>query len=255
MGMHFFEGQKNNVVALMSELTDGAMGSSTNDGPDGSDMFKRSRVRFLNRHGLNAAHMVMGGFAHGSNAAIVERAKYNGRVPDTDVLVTSEQQTILAGVSADCFIVLAYFPGLFNTKLPGKSVVGLAHAGWKGIVGGVVPELVHAMRSQGAFARDMMISVTPGVRDCCFVVKDDENGIRNFSGYTNFCRRDERGRYHVNLPGILRRQLLDHGLDQGNIHISEDCTACDKAKGKYFSWRRDGRPGGYQMLSLISLRG
>ena len=253
--MHFFEEQKNSVVALMSELADGAMGSSTNDGPDGSDMLKRSRVRFLNRHGINVEKMVMGGFVHGAKGAIIERAKYNGRVPDTDGVVTNEPQTILAGASADCYIVLAHFPGRLNIRLPGKSAVGLAHAGWRGIVGGVVPALLRAMKSQGAFARGTMISVTPGIRDCCFVVKDDENGIRNFSDYPDFCRRNERGRYHVNLPGILRHQLLGQGIDQGNIRVSEDCTACDKSRNKYFSWRRDGRPSGYQMLSLIGLCG
>ncbi|HEY4523403.1 MAG TPA: polyphenol oxidase family protein [Candidatus Paceibacterota bacterium] len=252
--MRFFEEQKDDVVALMSELTDNAMGSSTNNGPDGSDIFKRNRIRFLNRYGLQAENMIMGGFVHGAEAKVVERARYNGRVPNTDILITSERLTILAGASADCFIIFAYFPGWLNIRTPGKSVIGLAHAGWRGITGGVVSKLISGMKSQGADPSNLEISITPGIGDCCFTVKEDENGIKNFNSCIDFCWRDERGQYHVNLKGILRHQLLTWGVSQKRLNSSEDCTVCEKNKGKYFSWRRDRRPG-HQMLSLISLRG
>ena len=94
---------------------------------------------------------------HGSDVAVV------GAVPDTaptcDALVTTADDLALAVLVADCVPVLLASP---------EGVLGAAHAGRPGLLAGVVPAVVAAMRDLGATALDAVVG--PSVCGRCYEV-------------------------------------------------------------------------------------
>lgn len=83
---------------------------------------------------------------HGAGVVVVDApGEYAGS--PCDAAVTSVPGAVLAVQTADCAPVVLWAPG------PGPSagpVVGIAHAGWRGLYEGVVEATVEAMRSLGA---------------------------------------------------------------------------------------------------------
>ena len=77
---------------------------------------------------------------HGDGVVVVEGPGH-GCGEEGDALVTAHPEAALAIFTADCAPVALASP---------EGVVGAAHAGWSGVVGGVIERAVDAMRSLGA---------------------------------------------------------------------------------------------------------
>jgi copper oxidase (laccase) domain-containing protein len=77
---------------------------------------------------------------HGSDVVVIDRPGDGGGC-DGDGLVTVAAGAVLSVRGADCPIV-----GLVSPQ----GVIGVAHAGWRGLVAGVLPRAVEAMRALGA---------------------------------------------------------------------------------------------------------
>ena len=91
---------------------------------------------------------------HGSE---VVPAPEPGRLADADGLWTEDPRQTIAVLGADCVPVLLVAPGR----------VGLAHAGWRGLVGGVVERAVEAVgEGSDVFAG-------PCIGPCCYEVGPD----------------------------------------------------------------------------------
>ncbi|MBR7744422.1 laccase domain-containing protein [Phycicoccus sp. BSK3Z-2] len=93
---------------------------------------------------------------HGADVAVVDRVPETA--PSCDALVTTAGDLALAVLVADCVPVL----------LSGDGVVGAAHAGRPGLLAGVVPAVVAAMRGAGARRIDAVVG--PSVCGRCYEV-------------------------------------------------------------------------------------
>ncbi len=171
---------------------------------------------------------------HGT--AVIDAAR---ATPDAeaDGVVTQDIGPVCAVMTADCLPVLL-------SDRTGKSV-GIAHAGWRGLAGGVVENVVQAM---GVPPRDLIAYLGPGIGARRYEV--GENVRRAFvdtdpAAAGSFVPR-QNGRYLVDLYGLARQRLAAAGV--AAVYGGEFCTA---SEGRFFSFRRDRTTG--RMASLIWL--
>lgn len=157
---------------------------------------------------------------------------------EADASVTSTAGTVLAILTADCM------PVLFCAE--DCSEVGAAHAGWRGLVGGVLENTVAAMRTPpqrlhawlGPAAGPQHYEIGEEVYDA-FVSRDWSAGSAFVSTRPHHWR--------VDLYALARRRLEAVGIDAGRIHGGGLCTIAEP--DRFFSHRRDQRGG--RMASLI----
>ena len=157
---------------------------------------------------------------HGSDVVDV-RAPGDGAGSRADAAVTDVAGCALAVLAADCApVALASAEG----------VVGVAHAGWMGLVAGVLERTVERMRALGA--TEVRALLGPCVRPGCYefggtlldrVAGRLGDGVR---GVTDV------GTPALDVPGAVRAALA--GVGVVDVGDTGRCTACDPG---YFSWR------------------
>ena len=148
------------------------------------------------------------------HGGVVVEAHAAGSLGEADALFTSRSLTPLAVFTADCLAVAVEADG----------GVGIAHAGWRGIVAGVVENLLTAMEAVGL--NPLRAAIGPGIGPCCFEV-GPEVAARFPAGLAT----TTWGTASVDLPGAVAARL--EGLE---VWQAEACTRCSNA---YFSHRRD----------------
>ena len=155
---------------------------------------------------------------------------------EADASIARHPRQVCAIMVADCL------PVLFASD-DGR-VVAAAHAGWRGLAGGVLENTVAAMSIAPA---RLHAYIGPGIGPAAFEVGED---VR-----TAFCRDNPEheaaftpqraGKWLCNLPAIARSRLQRAGLN--SVHGGSDCTWSDPAR--FYSYRREGVTG--RMAALI----
>jgi len=165
-------------------------------------------------------------FAHQVHgAAVVVVAEPAGPLErDADALVSSSPGACLAVLGADCALVaLASSDG----------VIGVAHAGWRGLVAGVLEATVATMRELGA--SDVVAGLGACIHVECYEFGADELDFVAGSLGAGVRGRTRAGRPALDLPAGVRRALARAGVDE----VSElaGCTACST---EFYSHRARG---------------
>jgi len=157
------------------------------------------------------------------------------RASEADALIARAPGSAVGVRVADCVPVL-----LAN---PRTGAVAAVHAGWRGVVGGVIPRAIDALGG-GA---ELLAAVGPAIGPCCFEV--GEEVADQIAGVTSpaVVRPREGARPHVDLWLAARWQLVARGVQQ--IELVGGCTFC--APDCWHSFRRDGAQSG-RMLAVIA---
>lgn len=161
---------------------------------------------------------------HGSDVLVVdaEVAAAGPTVWTGDALVTSSSAVALAVLTADCAsLALSSHEG----------VVGAVHAGWRGLVAGVVESAVATMRSLGA--TQVVGALGPCIRPGCYPFAEAElaSVVGRFGDRVRGVSVD--GRPALDLPAAVRVAL--EGAGGALVHDEGICTAC--AAERCFSHR------------------
>jgi YfiH family protein len=163
-----------------------------------------------------------------------------------DAIVTDDASRVVSVKYADCVPILLATPD-------GRAVAAI-HAGWRGVVAGVVPaaaqrlaEIAHAKASELLAAVGPCISmphfeVGPEVLDQLSAAIPD----------LRFELRPGGSNPHVDLADAVRRQLLAAGFGAGHVDATDRCTYRDA--DEFFSHRRDRGVTG-RMAAVIGPRG
>lgn len=140
-----------------------------------------------------------------------------------DGYVTDRPGMALLVRAADCLPIL--FAG---TKADGPPVIAAVHAGWRGTAAGIAAEAVGRMCDLGAVRETVRVAVGPGIRECCFEVKNDFiDSVTEMAG-ADFVRRHIcaiDGRFFASLQSMNTEILANVGITPDRIDISPDCTA------------------------------
>ncbi len=165
----------------------------------------RARVaRFLDAHSLLTAHQI-----HSATAVVADKAWSLAERPRADAMVTATPGIALGVLTADCA------PVLFAD--PRARVVGAAHAGWRGAIGGVLEATLAAMEGLGARRDRIEVAVGPCITQPAYEVGPDfeqEFLARDPASATFFARApaQSRARPHFDLPGYVLDRLIRAGL-------------------------------------------
>lgn len=199
-----------------------------------------NRRRALTAMGLDPARLKTVGQVHGNKIVkIDQRYSRDDGEKEADALTTTLTETPLAVFTADCVPVI-----LADTE---RRKITVVHAGWKGIYSLIVPRALAGFKSTAhSGTRNLYAFIGPAVGPCCYEVDRDRAGLFNEKYVTS-----EDRRISLNLPAIVRDQLLEAGMDIDNIADSGLCTCC--RKDLFFSFRRDGICG-RQMASAALMK-
>ena len=173
--------------------------------------------------------------------------------PYGDALITNRQGVTLAIATADCLPALVFDPATGS--------IGAAHAGWRGVVLGVLPAMIGAMvREFGSQPQNCVIALGPCISSNAYLVADDVVTSFRAAGLPTEVFNEPHdeasaeGKPHrtwlCDLVGAAKFQLQACGVDPSRIHTSRCCTFSEPED--FHSHRRDGAGAG-RMLSGIAL--
>ncbi|RMH48370.1 MAG: peptidoglycan editing factor PgeF [Alphaproteobacteria bacterium] len=200
-----------------------------------------NRARVAGAMGVRPERLVTVHQVHSANVATIE-APPQGARPRADAIVTSHPGIAIAVLTADCAPVL-----LADAE---AGVVGAAHAGWRGALGGVLGNVVDAMVSLGADRESIAAVVGPTISQTAYEVgpefldtflADDPHNGRFFAGGAG-------DRVHFDLPGYVLHRLREAGV--GHAEWIRMCTFSDPER--FYSYRRARREGNADYGRLIS---
>lgn len=140
---------------------------------------------------------------------------------DVDGLITDQPGVVLCTQYADC--VPLFFAD------PVRRVVATSHAGWRGTAAGIAADTVRRMESDyGCHPEDIVVGIGPSIGSCCFEV--DTPVYEAFCQVPVFdagCYTDNGGgKYHIDLWEVNRRFLLEAGVTDEHITVTDLCTRC-----------------------------
>jgi len=159
--------------------------------------------------------------------------------PQADAAVAFEPGRVCAVMTADCLpVVLADRAG---------TRVGVAHAGWRGLVGGVLKATIAALEVPAA---DLHAWLGPAIGPTAFEVGPEVRAayLADLAVPGTFFVPNARGRYLADLYGIARWVLEQAGID--SVHGGGWCTHDDPER--FFSFRRDGVTGRMATLAWLA---
>lgn len=182
---------------------------------------------------------------HGIAVADLDRTLAVGEVPVADAAVASRAGVVCAVLSADCLpVLLAAADG---------SVVGAAHAGWRGLAAGVIEATVAALRARAGGRGPLLAWLGPAISAAHFEVGDEvrEAFLAVDPAATQAFSANARGRWQCDLYQLARQRLARLGVAQ--VSGGQYCTWT--GAGQFFSHRREvaARPGAStgRMATLI----
>ena len=183
---------------------------------------------------------------HSPDVATVTAPWDDADRPKADALVTTEHGLLLGVLTADCA------PVLFHD--PAAGVIGAAHAGWKGAIGGVTDRTVEAMEALGADRARIAAVVGP-----CIAQKSYEVDAAFEARFTaeeeanaRFFKAGRAGHSWFDLEGYVAARLAAFGIGTVGM-LGEDTYA---QADRFYSFRRSTHSGeaGYgRQISLIGL--
>ena len=181
---------------------------------------------------------------HGNRVCDVRPGEAFENDQKADALVTDDPRRLVSIKYADCV------PVLLSTADGGA--VAAVHAGWRGVVAGVVPAAVHRLAERAnALAATLVAAIGP-----CIGFERFEVGPEVIEAFKNVFGEDapvrpagEKG--FIDLQEAVRRQLLQAGLPSDQIDLTDRCTVRDG--DEFFSHRRDRGVTG-RMAAIIGTR-
>lgn len=158
----------------------------------------------------------------------------SSKLPESaDGMVTNKQGLGLAILTADCA------PILFLDPI--SKVIGAAHAGWRGALGGIVENTVDAMINIGATKKNISVAIGPSISVTNYEIGEEvKTKILSKNKLSDNCFfRKSTNKFLFDLNGFIKVKLKQHGVK--NVSGLEVCTY--KEKDIFHSYRRAKHSG------------
>lgn len=165
---------------------------------------------------------------------------------EADAILSDRADLALVVRAADCVPILL-------ASSTGRTVAAV-HAGWRGVVAGVVPAAVRAMvNGYGVSPDGVLAAIGPSISIENFQVGDDVAHAFASCDLGNFVRREPDGvKFRADLRGAVERQLEASGVRSSAIDTSGRCTFRDR--DEFFSHRRDAGATGRMVAAIAATR-
>ena len=178
---------------------------------------------------------------HDVKVAVVDRGDLTrDELDGYDAMITDLPGVAIGVRTADCIPVLLYDPV--------KKAAAAIHSGWRGTVSKIIGKAVIKMQSTYASQpSDILAFIGPGICVDCFQVGEevalkfketgfDINSLWSFRGPKT--GNGMEGGHHIDLKEACRQTLVESGLKNENIQISDLCTYEDNHL--LYSARKEG---------------
>ena len=206
---------------------------------DSLEAVTENNRRLLNALGLVQGQTVSAWLSHGCQVALVGLQHSGTALQETDAMVSATPGLALSMRFADCV------PVLFHDARRG--VMAIAHAGWPGIVVGILGATVRAMRDGfGSRPPDVWAGIGPAIRAECYQFGPDlaqRVAAACPAGAPILVPRPE-GTLYLDLIAAVKSQLDAAGVEK--IEDSGICTACHT--DEWFSHRREKKTGRFGVV-------
>jgi YfiH family protein len=175
------------------------------------------------------------------------RQQSSSRLIEADAAVTNIPDEVLVVMSADCL------PVLFSNA--DGTVIGAAHAGWRGLCDGILENTVSDMLKLApqSSAKDLIAWMGPAIGPESYEVGEDVVGRFQECRLHDMQKcflpiANKPGKYLADIYQLARDRLKKVGVN--DIFGGDLCTVLDVKR--FFSYRRDGLTGRFASLIWIS---
>jgi polyphenol oxidase len=213
-------------------------------GKDSRDNVLENRARAARAVGAEPVDLVGINQVHGIEVTYVTEPWLPGNGPRGDAMVTARRGIALGIVTGDCA------PVLFEDSAAG--IIGAAHAGWRGAVGGVLEASLDAMVARGATPGRISAAVGPCIGQASYEVGADLRAAvldRDPADVRFFAPGLRALHWQFDLPGYCAARLTAAGV--GVTTVLRFDTMADEAR--FFSHRRRTLAGGGMIGHQISV--
>jgi YfiH family protein len=238
---------------------------------DQRERVEANREKWIAAMGAQDMRLIAMRQFHSDVISIAADAATGENPPKADALITGVPGLLLGVQTADCVPIL-----LADTR---RRAVAAIHAGWRGTLARIVPKTLGRMRMEfGTRPRDVVAALGPAIGGGCYEVGPEvaqafaaqfPNAAEWFDGPFEQLAHGEEPlwlpwltmmppghvppppRVQLDLRASNRWQLLDAGVPEKQIDISDLCTAC--RKDLLFSYRREGAKTG-RMMAVIGIK-
>lgn len=219
---HGFFTRQGGVSAGIYASLNGGVGSR-----DDPAAVTENRRRIAARLGIHPAHLLVPYQIHSPDAVFV--SEVFAKRPHCDALVTATPGLALGVTGADCGTILFADPQ--------ARVIGAAHAGWKGALGGVLEATVAVMEKAGARRDRIAAALGPTIAQKSYEVGAEfkDRFIAASAGHAQFFAASPRNQnFLFDLPGFIAARLHEAGIER-----FEDLRRDTYAEPEHFySYRR-----------------
>lgn len=165
---------------------------------------------------------------HGADVLVLRAGDPIPQRAPYDAVLTDRDDCLLWVRTADCLPLLIWEPQ--------AGAVGVVHAGWRGILKGIIKRAVEAARvAFGASPAAMVAAIGPCIRGCCYEV--GEEVARPFEErFGPSVLRGEGGRITLDLARCARVELEALGITK--VEDLGHCTSCEPHL--FWSYRKEG---------------
>lgn len=196
---------------------------------DARESVQANRGRVAEALATRRDHVVTLYQCHSNIALTLDRPAAAADLPRADALVTRTPGLAVAALAADCAPVLFADPEV--------KVVGAAHAGWRGALGGILEATIEAMERLGARRDHIIAAVGPCIGPAAYEVGPEFVAAfleRDREHARFFTTPDRDGKARFDLPGFVQ-----HRLTQCRLAAVEAASACTYTnESLFFSYRR-----------------
>lgn len=203
---------------------------------------QRAKAAVLPDSELLTLHQV-----HSPEVVTVSKAFALDDRPHADAMVTDQPGLLLGILTADCV------PVLFHDSA--AQIIGAAHAGWKGAIGGVTDNTIMAMEKLGAARENIICAIGPCIGQDSYEVDAGfrQHFVTDDPYNTRFFETGRPDHFQFDIESYVAHCLAKAGITKIdvlglNTYVHED---------RYYSYRRSchrGEAGYGRQISLIGLR-
>ena len=167
---------------------------------------------------------------HQVHGNCVVKAPFRKILPTADACVTKIPNTVCIILTADCLPI-------FFTSEKGD-FVGIAHAGWKGMLAGIIEETISSFEIE---PQTLMVWLGPAISQSAFEVGDEvrDQFLLKEREAEQFFLKNPNKRWQADLYGLAKLKLNNYGVKK--IFGGQYCTF--KQQKKFFSYRRNRQSG------------
>ena len=216
---------------------------------DKEENVRENYRRVLEALGLAEQELCFTKQVHGNEVRIVtqedRRALFSPFKYEADGIVTN-----IKGLPLICFTAACVPVQLCD---PEAGVAAAVHCGWRSTVADILGVAVDKMISLGALPGSICAAIGPAIDMCCFETDGEvPQAIDKLLGCHDgecYFPVGDSGKFMVDLKQTNRKRLLQLGVLDNNISVSDECTRCNS--DRYWSHRKTGAERGSQAAIIV----